>query len=88
MSVIVEDITFQFYENKVAGRCRVHASDCSFCNNGKGIHPDADGENGRWSEKFNTIDEARVAAFQTGRKVVECKRCLHMNMENVRSAVA
>ena len=83
-----ERVSFQFYENKVAGRCRIHVSDCSFCNNGKGIHPDSDGENGRWSEKYSTLDEARIEAQRTGRKVVECKRCLHMDMENVIIAVA
>lgn len=83
MKLKEHEITFQFYENRVWNACRVHASDCPFCNDGRGIHPDADGSTGRWSEKFATLDDALSAANKTGRKVLECKRCLHMNLKNV-----
>ena len=68
--------TFQFYENKIWNKARIHYSDCSFCNFGEGIHPNANSDTGRWSEQFNSLDEVISAAIATGRKVSVCKRCI------------
>lgn len=73
-------VTFQFYENKIWNKARVHVSDCSFCNFGQGIHEAASSENGWWSEEFKTLDDALAAAYRTGRHVSECKRCMVMEM--------
>ena len=73
-------VTYRYYENRVWNKARVHVSDCSFCNDGQGIHVDASQENGWWSEPYDTLEEALVAAGETGKVVSECKRCLKMDM--------
>lgn len=76
-------VTYQFYENKIWNKARVHVSDCSFCNYGQGIHKDATEENGWWSNEYSTLDEVIAAAYRTGRKVLKCKRCLNLDMEKL-----
>jgi len=69
------DMTYHVYENWTVHKAKVHFSDCSFCNNGKGIHPDAGTNNGRWLGPFPTLDEALHAAQATGEPVSKCKFC-------------
>jgi len=68
-------MTYHVYENWTVHKARVHFSDCSFCNHGKGIHPDAGPNNGRWHGPFATLDEALHAAQITGEPVSKCKFC-------------
>lgn len=75
--------TFQYYENKVWNKAKIHVADCSFCNHGEGIHPGSSTENGHWSEPFSSIDEACESARRTGRKVSLCKRCMTMDLSRV-----
>jgi hypothetical protein len=71
-------MTFHVYENWTAEghKARVHRSDCSYCNNGQGIHATAGARNGRWSRAFATSDEAFTYAKSTGaRSARGCKHC-------------
>lgn len=68
-------VTYHVYENWTVHKAKVHFSDCSFCNNGKGIHPDAGSYNGRWHGPFATLHEALQVAQATGEPVSKCKFC-------------
>src|SRR5436190_18757684 len=71
-------MAYHFYENWTAEghRATVHVGECSFCNNGSGIHPDASERNGRWSTPFDSLAEARQAAGQAGATVRSCGKCV------------
>jgi len=68
-------MTYHVYENWTVHKARVHFSDCRFCNDGKGIHPNAGPDNGRWHGPFPTLDEALQLARLTGRPASKCKWC-------------
>ena len=65
------------YENWVAHghSARVHVSDCSYCNNGQGIHPGASEQHGCWLGPFTAMNEAIFVAEKLGCVVSKCKRC-------------
>jgi hypothetical protein len=51
------------YENWTVvrgGKARVHSGRCGFCRDGKGIHKDTSGRNGKWHGPF----ESREIAFR------------------------
>jgi hypothetical protein len=56
-------------------KARVHFSDCPYCNNGKGIHPNASRSYDRWLGPFATLEEALQAAQATREPVSKCKKC-------------
>lgn len=68
---------YYIYENWQAEghKARIHNAECSFCNNGKGFHPDASDENGRWHGAFDSLEAALEAATNTGANVSKCKKC-------------
>ena len=68
-------MTYHVYENWTVHEAKVHFSDCPFCNNGKGIHPNAGSNNGRWLGPFATLDEALQVAQATGEPVSKCEFC-------------
>jgi len=68
-------MTYHVYQNWTKHKARVHFSHCSYCNNGKGIHPNAGPDNGRWHGPFATLCEALQVAQMTGEPVSACKRC-------------
>jgi len=68
-------MTYYVYENWTVHKAKVHLSDCGYCNDGKGIHPDAGPYNGRWHGPFATLDEAVRVAQMTGEPVSKCKVC-------------
>jgi len=70
-----ESMTYHIYQSWTVHKARVHFSDRGFCNNGKGIHPDAGTNNGRWLGPFPTLDEALHAAQATGEPVSKCRFC-------------
>ena len=72
-----ESETFFVYENWQAEgyKARVHRGRCPSCNYGKGIHPEASEEHGRWHGPFDTLNDALVLANRSGRVVSLCKRC-------------
>ena len=75
-------MSFYIYENWVAeNKAVIHRGECSFCNNGEGIHQNIRGEkNGRWHGPFDSYEEAReVAESLRNREVRGCKFCLSKN---------
>jgi hypothetical protein len=72
-------MTYHVYENwTVEGRPRatIHRSACSFCNNGKGIHPGASAAHGAWHGPFASLHEAEDTATRKGNgNVRHCKFC-------------
>ncbi len=56
-------------------RATIHFATFSFCNNGKGIHPNADTSNGRWHGPFGTVEQARLPMEDRGVRVRCCGRC-------------
>jgi hypothetical protein len=68
--------TYYFYENWTAEeKAKIHYDSCSYCNYGKGIHPNATARNGKWHGPFGTYETAYRAAKGTGRPVSNCKIC-------------
>ena len=63
------------YDNRVHGYAKIHRADCSACNDGNGMHPDAGDVAGEWLGPYHSIDEARDDAGRTGRDVSTCKTC-------------
>ena len=72
-----ESETFFVYENWQAEghKARVHRGSCPSCNYGKGIHPEASEEHGRWHGPFDALNDAVVLANRSGGVVSFCKRC-------------
>lgn len=64
------------YENWTHDYARIHRAQCSFCNDGVGIHSKSSNDNGRWHGPFEQLDEALLRARDTGRQIVkECGVC-------------
>jgi len=67
------------YENWTAvpgGKAIVHHARCSWCNQGRGIHPDASDRYGRWLGPYYTKGVALDEARQLGRRETRvCMRC-------------
>ncbi len=72
-----EGKTFFVYENWQAEghKVRVHRGSCPSCNYGKGIHPQASEEHGRWHGPFDTLNDALASAKSSGGVMSLCKRC-------------
>lgn len=66
---------YYVYENWTVHKARIHLADCSYCNNGNGIHHDTGEKNGKWHGPFATLDEVTKAANDTREPVSKCKRC-------------
>ncbi|HUY80052.1 MAG TPA: hypothetical protein VMV29_25000 [Ktedonobacterales bacterium] len=72
-------MTFYVYENwrvERSTRATIHRANCSYCNNGAGIHPNADTRNGAWRGPFATLANAQTAANAIGGTVRVCKYCM------------
>jgi hypothetical protein len=70
-------ISYFVYENWTAeNKAKIHYGHCSYCNYGKGIHPEASTRNGRWHGPFLKFSDAEEAANNTGRIVSLCKICV------------
>jgi hypothetical protein len=67
---------FYIYENWVAEghKVRIHKGECSFCKEGKGIHPNAGARNGRWLGPFTQNEVIKQAELLNG-WISECKHC-------------
>lgn len=66
---------FWAYDNWVHDYTKIHRADCSYCNDGQGMHPDSSDQAGEWLGPFGTIDEAMERAAGTGRAVSACQNC-------------
>jgi hypothetical protein len=60
-------MTFYIYENWTVDRSRVHRAECSYCNNGNGIHVSNSGRNGKWHGPFSELKLADEAARKLNR---------------------
>jgi hypothetical protein len=52
------------YENLPRRRARLHVAECSFCNNGQGLH-DSTAPTGRWYGPFTNVDAAIEQGLDT-----------------------
>lgn len=71
-----EEYTFKkfwVYENWTHKYAAIHRAECSFCNDGRGVHADSSSANGQWLGPFESASEAMTAAEKTGRPDV--RRC-------------
>lgn len=59
-----EPKTWWVYENLPRRRGRIHLADCSFCNDGQGLHRST-APTGRWYGPFSGADEAIAQALET-----------------------
>ena len=68
---------YHVYENWQAEghKAKIHFAHCSYCNNGKGIHPGSGDEHGQWLGPFETFQRALDAAENTGGQVSNCEHC-------------
>ncbi len=78
-------MTYFVYENWTNPHARVHKEDCSFCNEGEGIHNTSNQEHGKWTTKsFDTYKEA-CAEAQAFIKENNCEdqqyNCAHCHPE-------
>jgi hypothetical protein len=56
------------YENWTHDRARVHKSECTFCNDGRGVHAEViDKRNGTWHGPYADRAAAFNDAVKTGR---------------------
>lgn len=66
---------FWVYDNRVHKRARIHRADCSYCNDGAGMHDDVADVAGEWLGPFAELRDARRAANRTGREARRCQTC-------------
>ena len=66
-------MTFWVYENTIHQKCRVHRSDCSFCNDGNGIHGGGHTLSGNWLGPFPDLEKATETA--NNRKFADVRGC-------------
>ena len=65
--------TFWVYENWTHENATVHRGSCSFCNNGRGLHPGSSTANGEWLGPFASATDAWTRAEETCRR--DIRRC-------------
>jgi hypothetical protein len=70
-------MSYFIYENwvKPGHKARLHDANCSFCQNGAGIHPDAGPDHGTWHGPFGSLADAVERATATGGSVSACRHC-------------
>lgn len=69
-------MSFWVYENWTHKKAIVHRGDCSYCNDGRGIHGESSDKNGEWHGPFHDRDGAFQRAKATEREDVRsCKSC-------------
>lgn len=64
------------YDNRVNRYARVHRADCTFCDQGQGLHRRGlNAAAGQWLGPFPSLADAQTAADATGRTVSRCSVC-------------
>ena len=67
---------YWFFESRNHQRAIVHRGDCTFCQNGDGLHGPAHKDHGKWHGPFNDRDVVMDAAKRTGLDDARgCKVC-------------
>lgn len=68
------------YENWTAeqgGKAIIHDGNCSFCREGKGIHKEDSGRNGKWHGPFENREDAYFQAKKMNRsRTTFCSFCV------------
>lgn len=59
-------LNFWIYENWTIRKARVHRGSCGFCRDGRGIHAQDSGHNGKWHGPVSDRDVAFAVARNTG----------------------
>lgn len=68
--------TYWVYDNWTINKARVHYGNCSYCNEGRGIHSSSSGKNSRWLGPFGAVDEADDVARRQKRAITDrCSVC-------------
>ena len=68
---------FWIYENTIHRKVRIHRTECSFCNNGRGIHGGGKTQSGNWFGPFADLERAVKTAQQRRQPDTrECEICL------------
>ena len=62
-------MSYYVYENWTAeNKAMIHKNTCGFCKDGRGCHKNPLGNrNGRWHGPFDSLEEAKRTAENTGR---------------------
>jgi F-type H+-transporting ATPase subunit beta len=68
-------MSYYVYENWTQKRTRIHRSDCSYCNEGRGTHGGNATRNGRWHGPIPARDAAVALAESLKRH--DTKICAH-----------
>ncbi len=69
-------MAFYVYENRITDKAIVHRGECSFCNEGRGIHGRDTSDSSTWHGPFETAGEALATAKSRNRDRTDvCSRC-------------
>ena len=66
-------MTYFVYEKTIHKKCRIHRPDCSFCNDGRGVHGGGKTASGEWSGPYQ--DLAIAEAFANSRGQPDTRAC-------------
>jgi hypothetical protein len=70
-------MAYWVYENTIHKKARVHAAECSFCGDGRGLHGGGKTVSGTWYGPFAEIQTAMTAAHETKQHDVRgCNLCV------------
>lgn len=57
-------MNYWVYTNWTVKHARVHTANCTYCNNGRGIHDTDNENNGKWFGPYNSYQDARTKALE------------------------
>ena len=67
-------MAYWVYENYPNNRATVHKAECSYCNNGAGVHGVGKNPTGQWHGPYHDVIQAQAKARNTSRSNVrDCK---------------
>lgn len=69
-------MSYYVYENWIRDKAIVHRSDCSFCNNGRGLHGTRTTKSSTWHGPFDNAALALAKARSYNRQRTDvCEKC-------------
>ena len=74
-------LNFYLYENYPTNRVTIHASDCGFCNEGKGKTGESVTPNGKWHGPFADVFTAKAVSEQL-RRPIAIHQCCGIRQES------
>jgi hypothetical protein len=66
---------FWIYVNEPNNVVTIHLSDCSFCNNGRGLKAGKSNANGQWFGPFSEDSANQNAIKSNKRSIIRCAKC-------------